>query len=112
MTLVFEAQNAFDLDWTLTDADGEPVNDAVVTATLFSGRSEQSPETSPGDPIEDFTDVELEYVADSDGLYTGRIPATFGAAVGGDYITVVEASREDELFGHWEIPSMVMEKTN
>lgn len=113
MAFVFPNQNPFTFQWTLLDANGTPVNDATaITATLYDGRSISLPEDVPGEPVEGFDGIELEYVADSAGVYEGTIAATFNPGIGGDYILVVDAVRSFQTLGHWEVPAIVQERTS
>jgi hypothetical protein len=111
MSFTFPALNPFTFRWVLTDADGQPVNDATaVTATLYSGRSISIPDIDPGTPVTDFDNVTLEYVTDSDGIYEADIPGTFDPEIGGDFVLVVDAVRSFQVLGHWEIPAIVEER--
>jgi hypothetical protein len=110
MAFVFPNQNPFTFQWTITDADGLAVNDATVTATLYSGRSATLPAEVPGDPVEDFDGVSLDYVTDSEGVYQAEIPGTFNPEVGGDFIVVIDATRGPNSLGHWEVPALVQER--
>jgi hypothetical protein len=113
----FIARNNQTLTWhieTEGNPDGspsvpiEPIEDAVVTATLYAGRNRQYPEVTPGVPVAGFTAATLTH--DSNGNYIVEIDADeFDPTEGPNYILVVDA--EDISSGrkwHWERPSEVI----
>lgn len=110
MRFVFPAVNPFSVDWTLKDSTGDPVNDATVTATLWSGRSRALPEDQPGTAVPGLTSLELDYVPASDGRYSA-VSDELDTDPGGDFVLVVDAVRAAEPFGHWECPAVVAERS-
>ena len=76
-----------------TDKDGNSVNDATVSATLFAaGGGEVSGETWP---------LTLDYVAGSKGRYEKVVDKALGVAQNSDYqlkITVVANGSSDGVF--------------
>ncbi len=112
MSFVFTSGNPFTFTWTMLDADGNPVNDATVTATLYSGRSPQVPDTDPGSPVEHFDALDLAFIPDSNGKYAAAVSGAFDPGIGEGFILVVDAVRAMEILGHWEIPALVQGRTN
>ena len=74
--MIFYAKNAFTLQWTLVDQSNNPINNAVVTATLYAGRSIVNPDSFPGVAVSPISNVTLTYVLSSNGVYQAAIPAT------------------------------------
>lgn len=91
------------LTWILTDQDDVPVSGAVVSATLFAGRSLAVPDESPGVPVAGFSNVPLPETA-TPGTYAAIIlpfvapPTSTGFVV---VITVPDIST-------WEIPAAII----
>src|ERR1700749_4858793 len=81
--------NPFNLTWTLTNADNTPVDTASVTATLYQGRSRINPDLVPGTPVTNLTNVNLAYIAASQGQYQALI-SPIDSELGGDYILVID----------------------
>lgn len=102
------ANNPYVMTWTLTDASGNPINDATMTATLYTGRSRLNPEGIPGTPVSALTNVSLTYVALSLGQYSATLPATsLDLPLGGGYTFVLDASVSGTAIYHSE-PSVVI----
>lgn len=73
-------------------------NSATVTATL-KDRS--------GAPVTGLTNVTLNYVASSSGIYRGAVPATFNPTKGGGYTLVIDANNNAGAKAHLEIAAEV-----
>ena len=113
----FEARNNQTLTWHLeTQGDligspiimPEPIDDAVLTATLYAGRNRQYPEVTPGVPVPGFNGLTLNHV--SNGNYTVEIDAdAFDPTEGLNYILVVDAVQDSSgRKWHWERPAQVI----
>ena len=100
------AQNTQTLKWTLTDNAGAAVDDATVTATLYSGRVISDPEHSPGTPVTGLTGLSL--VHSTGGVYSGTVTGAFSPPYGANYVLVVDTTRPSGAVGHWEIPVVVI----
>lgn len=108
-SFTFLSLNGQFLNWTLTDSQtGLPINNATVTATLYSGRSRFDPDGTPGTAVTGFTNISL--IFQSNGLYQGQIPATFDPGDGGGFILVVDATAPGYLAQHWEVPANVTQR--
>lgn len=96
------------LNWTFVDGlnPTNPVNDAVVTATLYAGRSLADPDGIPGDPVTGLDGINLAFV--SAGLYRGTINTNFNPERGGEYVLVVDAVSPTKGTGHYERPAVVI----
>lgn len=100
------------LNWFLQDSVTlQPINSAVVTATLYSGRSLTNPTGTPGTPVANFTNVPLPYVQRSAGQYQAIIPQSFNPTPGTGYVLVVDAATPGYNNMHWEVPATVNEGT-
>jgi len=92
-SLTFPVKTQFTLSWTLTDAAGNPINNAVVTATLYAGRSRTVPEQVPGTTVPPIVNLSLPYVAASAGVYTANVPGTLDPPIDGSgYVIVIDAT--------------------
>ena len=92
-SLTFPVRTAFALNWTLTDDTGQQINNAVVTATLYAGRSPINPLATPGTPVSPIINTTLAYVAASAGVYSAAIPATLNPTPdGAGFILVVDGT--------------------
>ncbi len=101
-------RTVFTLTWTLTDAAGNPINNAVVTATLYAGRSATNPEGVPGTAISPINALRLGYVFASAGQYSAVIPATIDPPLNGTgYTLVVDATVAGTQIYHTEQPATV-----
>lgn len=101
-------RTAFTLTWTLTDAQGNPINNATVTATLYAGRSASNPTGTPGTAISPVNNVVLPYVPGSAGQYSVGIPATVDPPLDGTgYTIVIDASIAGTPIYHNEQPAVV-----
>ncbi|SRR6266550_419616 len=101
-------RTVFTLTWTLTDAAGTPINNAVVTATLYCGRSATNPEGVPGTAISPINALKLGYVFESAGQYSAAIPATIDPPLAGTgYTLVVDATVAGAQIYHTEQPATV-----
>lgn len=101
-------RTAFTLTWTLTDAQGVPINNAVMTATLYAGRSATNPTVTPGTPISPINGVTLTYVPGSAGQYAAAIAATTNPPIDGTgYVLVVDATISGTQIYHNEQPAVV-----
>lgn len=101
------------LQWTESDANGNPVNNAAVTATLYSGRSQLHPDRTPGSVVTAFGTngvAALAYVANSAGVYQAAMPAATSPppTPSGFYILVFEAKVGSTLIDHDEQPVQVV----
>jgi hypothetical protein len=113
----FVARNAQTLTWHL-ETEGDlvgspmimpvPIDDAVLTATLYAGRNRQYPEITPGSPVPGFTALTLSHI--SNGNYTVEIDASmFDPTEGPNYLLVVDAVQDSTgREWHWERPSEVI----
>ena len=100
-TISFPRRTNFVLTWTLTDSAGAPINSAVVTATLYSGRINGT----GGTVVTPINGITLVYVGGSAGIYSATIPATLDPAAGlTDFVLVVEATVASVLVYHIEQP--------
>jgi hypothetical protein len=109
--MIFTAKNAFILQWTLVDSNGNPINNAVVLATLYVGRSRSDPDDIPGTAVNPINNVTLVYVAASNGVYQAAIPATLDPPAsysGQPYMIVVDASVSSVAVYHAEEPATVL----
>jgi hypothetical protein len=103
MSLTFPVLTAFKLNWTVTDADGNGVNNAAVIATLFAGRSRTNPTALPGTPVPPIVALPLTYVPDSVGVYSAAVPATLNPAQSAaGFVVVVDASVSSTNIYHAE----------
>jgi hypothetical protein len=106
-SLTFKVKTSFVLSWTLTDAQGNPIDNANVSATLYSGRSQQNPETTPGTAVAPLNPLALDFV--SNGLYSADVPATLDPPVDGTpYILVVDGTVSAIPVYHDEQPVAIM----
>jgi hypothetical protein len=103
-------------NWTITTPDPNnpgstlPVDDCEnVIATLYAGRSQVDPDTIPGSPVPDFTNLTLEFT--SDGVYTLELDSTFDPPASGNYVIVIDVDRDSLPFGHWEEATTVYVNT-
>lgn len=93
MALSFPRLTQFVLTWTLTDTQGNPINNATVSATLYANRSLQQPDSTPGTAVPPIDDTALTYVAASNGMYSATIPATLDPTdEQTQYVLVVDGS--------------------
>ena len=100
------------LNWYLQDSTtNQPIDNSVITATLYSGRSLTDPVDFPGTPVANFTGVTLAYVPRTLGQYQVIIPATFNPPLGTNYVLVVDAVTPGYNPQHWEIAAQVVEGT-
>jgi hypothetical protein len=106
-SITFPALTAFTLTWTLTDANNNPINNAVVTANLYAGRSLQNPSITPGVLVSPIIAVNLPYVASSAGQYAAAIPATLNPALEGVYVLVIDAAVAGTEVYHQEVPAVI-----
>jgi hypothetical protein len=98
----------FVLTWTLNDSQGNPINNAIVTATLYAGRSLRNPDGVPGIAINPINAVTLVYVALSAGQYAATIPGTLDPPLNGTgYVLVVDATVAGQPVYHSESPAVV-----
>src|ERR1700732_2534010 len=100
------------LNWFLQDSVSlQPINSAIVTATLYSVRSLATPTDTPGTPVTFFTSVNLPYVPRSKGQFQAIIPSAFNPPLGSNYVLVVDAIVPGYNNMHWEIPATVQSGT-
>jgi hypothetical protein len=98
------------LNWYMTDSVTKaPINNSVITATLYKDRSLTNPTGVPGTAVPNFTAVSVAYVPNSNGQYRAIIPASFNPALGSDYVLVVDAVTPGYANQHWEVQSTVSE---
>jgi hypothetical protein len=101
-------KTAFTLTWTLTDAQGKPINNAAVTVTLYAGRSAINPAGNPGTPIAPLNATPLAYMPGSAGQYSAAIPATVNPPLNGTgYMLVVDATVAGTQVYHTEQPAVI-----
>jgi hypothetical protein len=101
-------RTAFTLTWTLTDAQGNPINNANVTATLYAGRSQRNPEGVPGTPVAPINAITLAYVPASAGQYSAAIAAAIDPPLDGTgYVLVIDATVAGSQIYHNEQPAVV-----
>jgi hypothetical protein len=100
----------FTLTWTLTDAQGDPINNAAVTATLYAGRSVTNPTVTPGTPVAPINALNLPYVLGSAGQYSAAIAGTVNPPTDGTgYVLVINATINNgatQIY-HTEQPAVV-----
>lgn len=107
--MIFKAKNAFTLQWTLVDQSNNPINNAVVTATLYSGRSIVNPDTYPGTAVSPITNLTLTYVPASNGIYQVAVPATLDPPPDiTNYTLVIDGTVSSVAVYHYEEPSTVV----
>jgi hypothetical protein len=92
--------NPTTIGWNVTDASGNPVLGAAVKATLYSGRSLDTPDQTPGTPVTTMNNLTLAEVGG--GLYSVDVQASAIPAIGPDYVLVIEARVGGILIRHWE----------
>lgn len=99
MTHVIYRKNDNTIEWTwLTDAtDGDYVNDAAVTFTLYSGYSlipGSGALTTPGGAVNLlwYGPVTMTYVAGSNGKYQGRLAASINLSLDLQYTIEINAT--------------------
>ena len=68
----------------VTDASGNPVNDATISATLTDAE---------GEKVEEIDELQLDYVAGSDGNYEGLVEGSFDPAPGLGYTLTLVIDR-------------------
>jgi len=90
-SLTFPVSTAFVLSWTLADSAGNPINNATVTANLYSGRSLVNPDAVPGTIIEALSNFPLPYVTDSNGIYSATV-AAFDPGDLGNFVLTIDAT--------------------
>jgi hypothetical protein len=76
---------------------GDYLNSATVLATLLDYR---------GNPDSVLQNIPMNYVAGSNGNYTGIVPDTFNAPLGSGYILQITADQAG-VQGQWSIPAQV-----
>jgi len=109
-TFTFFALTGQYLNWYMTDSlTKAPINNSVITATLYKDRSLTNPVGVPGTPVANFTAVSVAYVPNSNGQYRAIIPASFNPPLGSDYVLVVDAVTPGYANQHWEVQSNVAE---
>src|SRR6266705_2632443 len=98
----------FTLTWTLTDAQGNAVNNAVVTATLYAGRSTRDPDNVPGTPVPPIDCLDLPFVTTSSGQYSASVPGTLDPPLNGvGYVLVINGKVAGQQVYHAEVPAVV-----
>lgn len=105
--MIIQYGNPFILNWTLTDSTGAPVDNATVTATLYGGRGD--PTTNPGIPVTELNDLDLVY-SGSGGIYSVQVPAIVSAALGTNYVLVIDAAIGSTAIYHNEEPSSIINR--
>lgn len=100
--MIIQVNNPFLLSWTLTDSSGAPIPGATVTATLFAGRGD--PTTKPGVPVPEIDGVTLIY-SGSGGIYSAQIDPVVSAALGSNYVLVIDALLGSSPVYHAEEPT-------
>ena len=106
MSLTFPIDTVFTLTWTLTDAQGNPINNANVVATLYSGRSATNPVAVPGTAVPPINGLVLTFIAN--GQYSAAVPGTLAPAPDGvGYILVIDATVSGQPVYHREEPATV-----
>lgn len=112
VNLLFQAQQAFTLGWTVADPSGVPWINANVVVTLYQGRSRANPAGFPGVQVAPIVNVTLVQVnANSNpGLYQAFIPATLNPAPTTEPFTlVIDANVNTNVaVYHFEDPSQVV----
>lgn len=116
-SFTFLAANGQYLNWTMTDAlTGLAINTSTITATLYAGRDREDPDTIPGTPVPNFTNISLPFIAAPytsvatgplANLYQGIITSAFDPEPGGNYVLVVDATTPSYQPQHWEAPAVV-----
>lgn len=110
--MLFQAREAFTLQWTVADFNGVPWTNANVVVTLYQGRSRVDPAGFPGTQVAPIVNVVLAEVNSqtSPGLYQASIPGTLNPAPTADPFTlVVDANvNANVAVYHYEDPSEVL----
>lgn len=86
----------------LMDSTGAFLNSATVKATLLDGNRNVVP---------NFQNIVLGYVVGSNGDYSGTLTSAFVAAVGTEYVLVIEADSGASHL-HIELPAEVRVRKN
>ncbi len=76
--MLLQAQNAFNLQWTVAYPDGSPIVNANVFVTLYQGRSRAASASIPGVQVAPIVNLSMSQVSAnaSPGLYQVAVPAT------------------------------------
>src|SRR5258708_32438029 len=83
----------FTLTWTLTDQQGNPINNANVIATLYAGRSIRNPQAVPGTAVAAINAITLTYVPGSAGQYSAAVSGTVNPPLDGTgNVLVIDAN--------------------
>lgn len=107
-SITFPVLTVFNLSWTLTDAQGNPINNAIVTANLYAGRSIQNPLLTPGTVVSPISALNLPYVVGSAGQYSAPVAATLNPPLKGvGFVLVVDATVGGMEIYHQEIPAVI-----
>ncbi len=108
MSFTIPVRTLFTLTWTLTNAQGDAINNAAVTATLYAGRSPINPEGTPGTPVPPIVNLTLNYIPASAGKYSAAAPATIDPPLdGAGYVLVIDATIGGNQIYHTEQPATV-----
>jgi hypothetical protein len=111
-SITFQTKTAFVLTWTLTDTQGNAINNASVTATLYTKRSLRDPDAIPGTPVPPIDNLTLDYVAASAGVYSASVPGTLDPATdpgldGGSFVLVLDGTVSGSPIYHTEQPVVI-----
>ncbi len=95
-TIYRKNDNLLEWQWLRQSSDGEYVNDAVVTFTLYSGYSLDSMTgalTTPAGAVNALFagPTTMDYVSGSYGRYQGKLPATVNLNVALEYTIEINA---------------------
>ena len=111
---IFEINNAQVLNLgpfvdgsTLSSPSPTYLNDLAVTASIYLNRNLSNPAATPGTLVTSFGTagiLTLNYIAASQGLYSGAIANTFNPTPYLSYALVIDASDGAGYIGHWEFP--------
>lgn len=98
-------KSGFDFVWHIVDARGDAVRDcSSVKATLYRGRSSFG---VGGVAVPGFRGVSMQSIGEGD--YLARVSISASTECGSDYTVVVDMRRHGKHFGHFEVPSAVID---
>lgn len=107
MSFIFTWKNPATINWNILDDDDQPVVGAVVTATLYKGRSIEQPDQTPGAAVDGMDGLAL--MDQGAGLYQSELlDETIIPVPGTDYVLVIDATVAGISIRHWEEPTTVV----
>lgn len=104
-SLTFPVLTAFQVTWTLTDQNGNPITNANVVANLYSNRSFLNPDLTPGTSVAPVQNLQLVYTG-SNGQYAAIVPGTLdpGPDGGFGFTLVIDGTVSGIQVYHDEVP--------